>query len=188
MITQNATIEGMDALFKAMDELSQEITKGKTARIWKTAMQYAMQPAKDTAKMMIDSQTNGTGQLADSLYIKVHKPTARDKRSASYMGETYMARVSIKTARKESEFDYKFYTTKKGAIRTKKTTKSQGSNKPVAAALEFGTAKMAAKPFLRSALTMNISIVQQRLASALRRELIYGKYAQEAGLDFTGRI
>lgn len=188
MITRSATIEGMDALFKAMDELSQEITKGKTARIWKNSMRYAFEPVKDTAKMLIDSKTHGTGQLANSLYVSVHKPTARDKRSGSYSGEMYMARVSIKSARQESEFNEKTYTTKTGKVITKKTAKSKGSNRPVAIALEFGTAKMGAEPFFRSALEANIQKVQQRLASALWRELTYGKYAKDAGIDFTGRI
>jgi HK97 gp10 family phage protein len=188
MITRSATIEGMDALFKAMDELSQEITKGKTARIWKNSMRYAFEPVKDTAKMIIEGRSRDTGQLANSLYMSVHKPTARDKRSGSYMGETYMARVSIRAAREESQHRTTTYTTKKGKTITKKYVAFHGSNRPVAMALEFGTAKMSAEPFFRSALEANIQRVQQRLASALWRELTYGKYAKDAGIDFTGKI
>lgn len=188
MITQNATIEGMDALFKAMDELSQEITKGKTARVWKNAMRYAMIPAKETAEMMIRARSTDSGQLANSFYISVHKPTARDKRSASYFGETYMARVSIRSAREESATGTHSYTTKKGKVINRTYTKFRGSNRPVAAALEFGTAKMGAEPFFRSALESNIQRIQTRLAQSLWHELTYGKYAKDAGIDFTGKI
>ena len=188
MITQNATIEGMDALFKAMDELSQEITKGKTARVWKNAMRYAMIPAKETAESLLRSQSYDTGPLANSLYISVHKPSARDKRSASYMGETYMARVSVTSKRAESTEGTSTYTTKKGKVITRTYTKFRGSNRPVAMAVEFGTAKVPARSFMRSAMSANIQRIQTRLAQSLWHELTYGKYAKEAGKDFTGKI
>jgi HK97 gp10 family phage protein len=182
------TIQGFDELMKAMDELSQEITKGKTARIWKNSMRYAMQPVKDTAQMAIQAKSFDSGQLANSLYISVHKPAARDKQSGSYMGETYMARVSIKAAREESEHRSTTFTTKKGKSITKNYVTFHGSNKPVAMALEFGTAKMGAEPFFRSALESNLQKVQERLGRYLWTELTYGKYAKEAGKDFTGSI
>lgn len=188
MITQNATIEGMDVLFKAMEELSQEITKGKTARIWKNSMRYAMIPAKETAQNLIRSQSYDTGQLADALYISVHKPQVRDKRSASYRGEMYMARVSVSSKRAESTEGTSTYTTKKGKVITRKYTKFRGSNRPVAMAVEFGTAKVPARSFMRSAMSANIQSIQTRLAQSLWHELTYGKYAQEAGLSFAGRI
>ena len=182
------TVVGFDELIKAVNDLSEEITKGKTARIWTNSLRYAMQPVKDTAKMLIDSKTHGSGQLANSLYLKVHKPQARDKASASYMGETYMARVGIRAKREGSEEGTSTYTTKKGKTVTRKFVKFHGSNRPVAMALEFGTAKMGAEPFFRAALESNIQKVQTRLAQALWTELTYGKYAKEAGKDFTGKI
>ena len=198
-ITTSATVEGLDSVLKALDELSQEITKGKTARIWTNAMRYAMQPVKDTTKLLIDAKTDGTGQLQDAVYIRVHKPTARDKQSKSYMGELYMARVSISSKRAESEQATVTYKTKKGKEITKTYTKFRGSNRPIALAVEAGTprklaeselgsAKMAPRPFLRPALEQNAQRVQERLRDALWRELTYGKYAQDAGLDFTGKI
>ena len=180
------TVKGFDELMKAMDELSQEISQGKTARIWKNCIGYAMQPVKETAKMLIDAKTHGTGTLADSVYLAVHKPTARDKRSGSYMGEMYMARVSIKSARPESRENISLYTNKKGQIKERKSLTN--TNRPVAMAVEFGTANVASRPVMRPALEANINIIQQRLATALWRELTMGKYAKEAGKDFTGSI
>ena len=184
----SATIEGFDELMKAMEELSQEITKGKTARIWTNSMRYAFQPVKETSEMILRSQAFDTGTLADSLYIKVHKPQARDKQSASYMNEMYMARVSVRSLRPESEHGTSTFTTKKGKEITRKYVKFHGSNRPVAMAVEFGTAKVPARSFMRTAFEQNLQRVQQRLATALWRELTYGKYAQEAGKDFTGKI
>lgn len=183
-----STITGFDELMKAMDELSQEITKGKTARIWTNSMRYAFIPVKETAQMLLQSKTHGTGTLADSLYISVHKPQARDKNSQSYFGETYMARVSVRSERPESKENVSIYTTKTGKVVERKYIAFRGSNRPVALAVEFGTAEVPARSFLRTALSANLEKVQQRLGDALWRELTYGKYAKEAGKDFTGSI
>ena len=181
------TVTGFDELLKAMDDLSKEITTGRTARIWKNSMRYAMEPVKDTARILIQSQTKGTGTLADSLYIAVHKPTARDKRSGSYMGETYMARVGVTSKRPESKINTTVYATKKGQTKSKDYLAGK-TNRPVAIAVEFGTADVSSRPFLRPALTSNIQYIQNRLGDALWRELTFGKYAQEAGLNFAGKI
>ena len=193
----------MDEIMKAMNELSEEISKAKTARIWNNAMRFAFEPVKETAEQIIKGITGGsetsTGTLAKSLYIKTHRPTARDKQSRTYAGEQYMARVSITAKRDESEEAISVYKTKKGKLVTKKYIKFRGSNRPVAMAVEFGTlrrasrlefgsAKLGPRPFMRTALEQNIIRVQERLAGALWRELMYGKYTKEAGKDFTGRI
>lgn len=184
----SATIEGFDNLLKAMNELSEEITKGKTARIWKNSLRYAMEPVADSVKQSLIAKSYDTGQLANSVYVAVHKPQSRDKQSLSYMGETYMARVSIKSEREGAEKRTMTYQTKKGKTISRTYTAFKGSNRPVAMALEFGTAKMAPEPFLRSSLESNIQKVQERLGRYLWNELTFGKYAKEAGIDFTGRI
>lgn len=205
MINQYANIEGMDALLKAMDELSQEITVHKTRRIWNNAMRYAMIPAKETAQMLIKSQAGiyATHQLENALYIATHRPTARDKRSSAYMGESYIARVSVTAKRDDSVEGISSYTTKKGKVMTRKYIKFHGSNRPVALAfefgtprrlaklaaqIEFGTPKLGARPFMRTAFSQNVQKIQERLARSLWHELTSGKYAEEAGLNFTGSI
>lgn len=190
----SATITGFDELMKAMDELSQEITQGKTARIWGNALRYAMIPVKETAQQIVTARAFDSGQLANSLYIKVHKPQARDKASGSYMGETYMARVSVSSKRAESEIKTTMYTTKKGKNITREYIGFHKSNRPVSMAINFGTktelgdVHTPAQPFLRPALEANILKVQERLGRALWHELTSGKYAKEAGLDFAGRF
>ena len=74
-------VEGFDDLFKQMDELKEEIGKGKTDRIWRNAMTYAFKPVLDKAKELAPKDT---GQLADHLYLKIQKPQSRDKSSKYY--------------------------------------------------------------------------------------------------------
>ena len=164
-----------------MDALSQEITQGKTAKIWKNSLLYAMAPVKAAAiSLAPGGGKRSTGQLRDSIYLTAHKPKARDKKAQSYMGEIYMARVSIKAAREESVSNT---TLKNGKFRT--TVEFKNSNKPVGLAMEFGTAKVAAKPFMRPALESNIQNIQDRLAKYLWAELSMGKYGKDVGFQPT---
>ena len=72
-----------------------------------------------------------------------------------------LARVSIANERPESV--RKFSVDKKGRIRS--YIQFQGSNKPVALAMEFGTAKVAPHPFLRMALESQAASVQTILGN-----------------------
>lgn len=164
---QNSTVDGFDDLFKTMDALSDEIGKGKTDRIWKKAMGYAIEPVYDQAK---ENAPRKTGQLAAHVYMKVQRPQARDKSSASYQGEMFMARVTVSPKRDDSTSHTTI--TKKGKERT------QWNHRPVALAMEFGTAEDAPKPFLRGALERNISNVVDRLGKAVWYEISWGKWAQ----------
>lgn len=164
-------VEGFEELFKQMDELAEEIGKGKTDRIWRKALAEAMQPVLDMARDLAPGEWAGsTGQLRDNIYMKVHKPQARDKRSKYYDGEMFMARVSVSPIREDS---------RKGAILNKRgkfQTVWQGK-KPVALSQEFGnkhlqnsefgTAAKGAHPFLRPALENNVGRVQTKLGYAI---------------------
>jgi len=159
--------EGFEDLFKALNELGEEIGKGKTDRIYRNAMKAAFQPVLDTART---SAPVRTGQLEEHLYLKVQRPQSRDKNSKYYEGEVWMARVTLNPKREESIQN----------VTLNKRGKFQNSyvNPPVGLALEFGTAKMAAHPFLRPALEANASTVVERLGQQLWYELTWGKYAK----------
>lgn len=169
-----------------MTQLSEEITKQKTARIWNNALRYAMIPVYDTAKQTLEANSVSSGQFKDALYISVHRPTSRDRAAASFMGESYIGRVSVNNKRRESIIHERKYTTKKGKTITKKTVAFQKSNRPIALALEFGTAKMQSEPFLYDALMAHSVDIQQRLGRVLWLELSAGKYAKQAGFKFGG--
>ena len=164
-------VEGFEELFKQMDDLSKEIGTGKTDRIWRKALAEAMQPVLDMARTLAPGESpSSTGQLKQNIYMKAHKPQARDKRSIYYDGEMFMARVSVSPIREDS---------KKGAVLNKrgKFQTVWQNIKPVAISQEFGnkhlqnsefgTAAKGAHPFLRPALENNVGRVQTRLGYAI---------------------
>ena len=164
-------MEGFDELIKAMDELAEEIGKAKTDRIWRNAMAYAMEPVLEDARAFAPKDT---GQLAERIYMKVHRPMARDKNGKYYAGETYMARVTSSPIRNESKL--KTVLTKRGKFQTYWVNK-----RPVAVSKEFGNAKSAMVPFLRPALSYNTDKVISRLGQAIWSEVNWGKYAKGKG-------
>jgi HK97 gp10 family phage protein len=175
-------VQGFEELFKKMDDLAQEIGTGKTDKIWRGALLNAMQPVLDDAKSFAPGDSpSATGQLRDSIYMKAHKPTARDKRSESYMGEMYLVRVTASPKRKESY--YRVMRNKKGNYQTvlagmRPVALSQEFGNERLANSEFGTAAKGAHPFLRPALESNRDSVMNRLAQVLWYELFLGKYAK----------
>lgn len=175
----NVSVDGFEDLFKRMDELADEIGKGKTDRIWRNSLATAMAPVLQDAKTFAPV---GTGQLRDNIYMKVHKPKGRDKASSTYNGEMYMARVTVSTIRDDSKLG--FVLNKKGNFQTvwqgkKPVPVSQEFGNKHLQNSEFGTAAMGAHPFMRPALDNNIDKVMGRLANALWYELTYGKFAKE---------
>jgi HK97 gp10 family phage protein len=169
---QNSTVkvEGFDDLFKAMDELAEEIGKGKTDRIWRRAMAYAFNPVVQDAEA---NAPQDTGQLEQHVYMKVQRPQARDRASASYRGETFIARVTAGPKREES--------VEHTVITKKGKEKVWHENPPVAISQEFGNATTAPKPFLRPALERNIPVVIERLGKAVWYEITWGKWAKGKG-------
>lgn len=154
-------VSGFESLFKRMDELRDEIGKGKTDRIWRESLKYAMEPVLQDAKSFAPKRS---GQLEEHIYLKVHKPQARDKASITYKGEMYLARVTSSPVRDESVLQTKL--NKRGKFQSYYT-----GLKPVGLSQEFGNARVPAHPFLRPALTTNIENIQTRLAQALKVQI-----------------
>jgi hypothetical protein len=165
-IDMKMTAQGFPELFQAMDELAEEIGKGKTDKIWRNAMSFAIEPVLQDAKSFAPEDT---GQLAKHIYSKVHRPQARDKTSQSYQGEMYIARVTASTLR--DDVIHKVILNKRGKFQT-----VVGNKKPVPVSQEFGNARVSAKPFLRPALESNYDNVISRLGQAIWSELQWGKY------------
>jgi HK97 gp10 family phage protein len=155
------SVTGFDELFKKMDLLSEEIGKGKTDKIYRNAMTYAMEPVLQDAKSFAPKDT---GEMSDRIYMRVHRPMARDKGSQSFRGEMYIARVTVSSLRDDSV--QKTILNKRGRFQTVYSNK-----KPVGVSQEFGNARTPAKPFLRPALQMNIDNVQSRLGLSLFQKI-----------------
>jgi HK97 gp10 family phage protein len=155
------SIDGFESLNKALDMLREEFGKGKTDAIYRKAMKAAMQPVLDAAKTYAPKDTD---QLEQHIYMKVHRPMARDKAGKYYAGEVYMARVSASPVREDSEI--KVILTKKGKFQN-----YWSGLKPVAVSQEFGNARTPAHPFLRPALDNNMDRVQNLLGVNLWSEI-----------------
>lgn len=165
---QTFQVEGFEELFKHMDDLKQEIGQGKTDRIWRNSLMYAFYPVLERARALAPVDT---GQLAEHLYIKVHKPKSRDKGGKYYEGEMYMARVTLNPKRDDSTS--KIVLNKRGKFQT------INYNRPVGLAEEFGTASNGGgKPFLRPALQSSAGEVVDRLGRKLWSELNSGKFTK----------
>ena len=183
MLEFKPSVTGFEDLFKKMDELAEEIGKGKTDRIWRNALAAAMSPVLQDAKSFAPGESpKSTGDLRDHIYMKVHKPKARDKASITYNGEMYLARVTVSA--KRSETKHRLVLNKKGNFQTvaynmRPVAVSQEFGNKRLMNSEFGTAAMGAHPFLRPALDNNIENVQRNLGAALWYELFLGKYAKK---------
>lgn len=164
-------VEGFDELFKAMDELALEVGKAKTDSIWKKALGYAFTPVLQSAKTLVPE--GDTLQLQKGIYMKVSRPTARDKGSESYKGESFMARVTSSAKRDDSVV----HTT----INKKGKERKIYTNRPVGLAMEFGTADTAAKPYLRPSLESNADRVISRLGYSVMAALEAGKWVKQKG-------
>lgn len=161
-------VEGFTELYKAMDDLAEEIGQGKTAKIWRTALGYAMEPVLQAVKQQapVDS-----GQLRDHIYMKAHKPQGRDKQSSSFKGEMFLARVSVSPKRDDS--------TERTVLNKRGRFQTISYNRPVALAQEFGNAHTGGHPFIRSSLESNYQNIIDRLGHAIWAEVNWGKYAKK---------
>lgn len=158
-------VEGFEELFAKMGELEEEIGKGKTDRIWRKALAWAMEPVLQDAKSFAPKDT---GETSERIYLRVHRPQGRDKSSNRYAGEMFMARVTASTLREDSVQN--FVVNKKGRLQATWANKSRA---PVSQ--EFGNARVPARPFLRPALSANTDRVISRLGQAIWAEVNWGQ-------------
>ena len=156
---QQFSVEGFPELFAAMNSLKEEIGKGKTDKIYREAMKAAFAPVLNAAKQ---NAPKDTGQLAQRIYMKVHRPNQSDKQSKYYVpGEVYMARVSASPLRDDSQLHTVL--NKRGRFQNVWRNK-----RPVAVSQEFGNASTPKHPFLRPALESNVQVVISILGDRLK--------------------
>lgn len=169
----NPNVQGFEALFQRMEALREEIGKGKTDRIWRNCMKYAMEPVlQDAISNAPYDEKSKDGHIRDHIYLKVHKPMSRDKSSSSYQGEMYMARVTASPIRDSSKLAVVL--NKRGKFQTVRT-----GMPPVGVSQEFGNARTPAHPFMRPAILNNTDEVQSRLGEALMAQI--AKIAENKG-------
>lgn len=158
--------------YKEFDELLTQMEKDFSEKdvkgVLRKAVRKAMAPALAAAQGAVSVDT---GALKASLQIEARKPTNKDKRS-KYVSDGDVAIGLVSTAP-----GYKLART---AYLNQRTLKKQKNpemktigikSDARANALEFGTAKMAARPFLRDALKNSASEVLRVLGQSLKIEL-----------------
>lgn len=156
--------EGFKEFEELVDQMVEDFGEKDTRKMMRNAMKNAMQPVLVDAKLRAPSDT---GALAASLQVEARKPTGKDRRS-KYVDKTDAVIASVTTA--------PGWKLKKTAFFNKKNKKSDikqvGINSDArAVAMEFGTAKVAAKPFLRPALEANKAVVVDSLGDELKTQL-----------------
>lgn len=151
-------IEGVQELNDVLDELNNDFGPKDAKNILVSAVRKSMRIVLDQAKTMVPVDT---GALKASLRVEARKPTSKDKRS-KYISATDVAIATVTTAPGKVLAKRKFYN-----VKEKKNVVGIPSDAR-AVAMEFGTAKVAARPYLRPALESQSSTVVSNLAQQIR--------------------
>lgn len=163
--------------FKETNELFRQIEKDfgekDSQKILRNAVRKSMQPVLLTAKALARKDT---GALAASLQVETRRPSNKDKRS-KYIDINDIVIGAVTTASGKKLATKNFTNIKTGQKQSfdliSKTVKGKEiiSNDQRAAAMEFGTSKLGAKPFLRPALESSAANVAGSLGDSLRFSL-----------------
>ena len=161
--TVNTTIKfvGFEELKDVFQQLSDNFGPKDNQAILRKSVRQSMLPVLAQAVALVP---HDTGALAASLQVESRKPTGKDKRS-KYIGatDTVIGLVTTAPGKKLA----------KTTFTNKKSGKEEVGIKSDmrAAAVEFGTAKMAGTPFLRPALEGQATSVVESLASLISQNL-----------------
>jgi HK97 gp10 family phage protein len=152
---------GIEDLKKLMNEMQADFGPKDQKNILKTAARKSMEPVLMTAKSLV---AKDTGALAASLRIEARPPNTKDKKSV-YVHNTDTVIGTVTTAPGNVLAKRKFH----NLHNTKSKIKQVGIKSDARAiANEFGTAKMAAKPFMRPAFQANADLIVSTLATSIR--------------------
>lgn len=163
--------------YKEFDELLTQMEKDFSEKdvkgVLRKAVRKAMAPALAAAQGAVSVDT---GALRASLQIEARKPTNKDKRS-KYVSDGDVAIGLVSTAPGYKLARLKYFNERKTKSGVNEMLKARGikhygmKSDARANALEFGTAKMAPRPFLRDALKNSASEVLRVLGQSLKIEL-----------------
>lgn len=170
MAKVNVGFEGFQELEDVLKELSNDLGEKDSRRIIRLGIKKALQPVLIDAKA---EALKDTGALAASLQIESRIPTRKDRRS-KYVSYTdkFIGAVTTASGAKLAKTAFVNLRSPEALKGHKEAIKQVGIKSDARAiAVEFGTAKMAGKPFLRPALEKNSSIVISELADHLRTAL-----------------
>lgn len=167
-------ITGDDELKMLLNQMSADFGDKATAKVLVSAVRESLAPALARTKALVPEDT---GELAASLRIEARKPTRRDKRSI-YVNETDTVISTITTAPKNKLVKIRKSIEKKAAKKAGKKFDEAAFNSKAhkfdarAIATEFGTAKIAAQPYLRPGLESTAQEVVSQLANKIRAKIM----------------
>lgn len=163
--------ETLDVFRKLADEIGD---KNARSKVLVPAMKMAMMPVLAAAKALVPVDT---GKLNDSLIVYAKRPTNKDKKSRYVSSrDAVIAKVETKPISAREEKDFKATKKSLASKGIKVTRKSffEGRGRfydARAIANEFGTAKRAAKPFMRPAMEGQAQTVIELLSITLDQKI-----------------
>lgn len=168
-------VTGIKETLDVFKQLADEIgDKKSTSKILVPALKEAMERVQSMARMMAPSDT---GELRKSIGIVGRRPTGRDKRS-KYISNTDVAIAMVSTKVIPKDVHKEFSRANKGlkgkerSAAKRKFLTDQGYNYDKRAiSQEFGTAKIPAQPYMRTALESQAAAVVAKLGQILRQKI-----------------
>lgn len=167
-------IEGVEELAQVFNEMQEDFGYKDSKRIIVSGIRKALQPTLIMAKAEVSKDT---GALAASLQIEARRVTSKDKGS-KYVEpqDDFIGAVTTASGKKLKTLQFvnlrsthEVYKPKRGKNAAIKQVGVESDGR--AAALEFGTAKMSARPFLRVSLESTKSVVVDSLGESIKLAL-----------------
>lgn len=164
MATVKWKFEGALELKEVLRELSDDFGTKDAKTILRRGVREAMKPALYQAKLLAPADSGG---LRASLRIETRKPNKKDMRS-KYVSPNDVVIGTITTAPGPVLARTKFHNLHNTTSKIKQVGIESDAR---AIAMEFGTAKVAARPFLRPALESQSQSMVESLADNLRNAI-----------------
>lgn len=153
--------EGAKELKDLFQQIEKDFGEKDAQNILRSAVRKSMKPVLNTARVLTPKDTGG---LAASLQVETRKPSNKDKRSKYiYPGDIVIGAVTTASGKQLAKRKYK-------NLQTGEKQKGIDSDAR-ATAMEFGTAKTPAQPYLRPALERSSAGVASSLGDSLKVSL-----------------
>lgn len=156
--TFSVGIVGAEELSAVLKDLVDDFGPKDSKKILVSAVRQAMRPALETAKA---NAPVDTGALRASLRIEAKKPNRKDKAS-KYIEEGDVVIATVTTAPGNVLAKRSFVNQRTGKRQKGITSDAR------AIAMEFGTAEVSPKPFLRSSLESNSGNIVNDLSTQIK--------------------
>ena len=159
-------VEGAVEFEEMLSQMQEDFGPKDSQKILNKAVKESMKPILSLAQQLVPKDT---GALAASLRIEARKPTGKDKRS-KYVEPTDIVISTVTTAPGHVLAKTKFHNLHNKSSKIKQVGIASDAR---AVANEFGTAKMAAHPFMRPAMEgaggSAVGILTEQLRVALEK-------------------